>query len=322
MVQNILDLISRTKGTLQLDNEVVLSTWLKYIDRAAKELYEQNDLLDCMTTRIFDLSDDETQILALPWYVYLPKKWRAIDSGAVFSQAQQSARFQIWSDDFCNWIFVRRSPFCREILNCGPIELRLAEVEESDVVIKLSGRSTHASHAEEQVTIPAGQTSVFTTNHWHEMVSLSQIPHEHDLRVYDLEGNLMSLMPNHVSSVSYTHYRREDDLTGYNSFKGTKVEILYKPVYQPLNTVNSTFQCGDRYDDAITWKVLEHDALLNLKNTSLALTYGAKSMSSVQALLARSSTGDQKIDFGTNRFLAVQDYYGDCCSSEKFFRRA
>lgn len=321
MVQDILNRISNAKGQLELTDPDILSAWLANINQAAREIYEQRDLLDQNISEIFDLSNTDTQILALPWYVHSPKKWRNVDTGAIFNASQQSARFQWYPNDFNDWIFVRRSPLCREILNTGPFLLKLRKVETSPVIVRIAGTTPQSSNHEEEVTIPAGTLEKYTTSNWISAVSISQDPHDYDITIYDIDENIISIVPNHLSSVIYNHYRREDDICPFNSEKASKIEVLFKPVFRPLLTVNSSFQCGDRYDDAIMWKTLEHDALLNKDDVAAANNaanmYNGKCESAIVALAMKSDTGDTKVDLGRNRFLSVQSEY---CYQNRFFR--
>jgi hypothetical protein len=101
------------------------------------------------------------------------------------------------------------------------------------------------------------------------------------------------------------------------------LEVLYKPVYRPMLQDNDSFQCDERYEDAIFCKVMEQFYMENPDSVDdvlkLANYYNNRCESVLAELQMQYNPGDNKIDFGQNRFLAAQGAYGT--DDNRLFRR-
>jgi hypothetical protein len=301
MLIDILNSISPLKGRLNLADERVKSIWVARINEAARGLYERSELLDSSRTAVFETSELATDVIAFPWYVMVPLRIRNIRTKEIFDFAQQAGRFQEFQTDFNNFTITKRSPLNREILNAGPLTFTLKDTESA--TFRISGRTNKSSSFVETLTITnalSGTTAAF----WEDVESITQDVHTYDTTVTDIDDVVISRIPNNMTEVFYTHYRFKDDWW-QNTNKQDTLELLYRPVYEPMLDDRSNFQCGSRYDDAIKYMTLSRDALESEKNPGLAQQYDAKAQAILAGLHANAQTGQRQVVFERNRFLTI-----------------
>jgi len=301
MLIDILNSISLLKGRLNLTDDRVKSAWVARINESARGLYERSELLDSSRTAVFETSDLATDVLAFPWYVMVPLRIRNIRTKEIYDFAQQAGRFQENQSDFNNFTITKRSPLNREILNAGPLTFTLKDTESA--VFRISGRTNKSSSFVETLTITnalSGTTAAF----WEDVDSITQDAHIYDTTVTDIDGVVISRIPNNMTEVFYTHYRYKDEWW-QNTTKQDTLELLYRPVFEPMLDDRSNFQCGSRYDDAIKYMTLSRDALESEKNPGLAQQYDAKAQAIISGLHANAQTGIREVIFERNRFFTI-----------------
>ena len=301
MLIDILNSISPLKGRLNLADERVKSIWVARINEAARGLYERSELLDSSRTAVFETSELATDVIAFPWYVMVPLRIRNIRTKEIFDFAQQSGRFQEFQTDFNNFTITKRSPLNREILNAGPLTFTLKDTESA--TFRISGRTNKSSSFVETLTI-TNALSATTAASWEDVESITQDVHNYDTTVTDIDDVVVSRIPNNMTEVFYTHYRFKDDWW-QNTSKQDTLELLYRPIYEPMLDDRSNFQCGSRYDDAIKYMTLSRDALESEKNPGLAQQYDAKAQAILTGLHANAQTGQRQVVFERNRFLTI-----------------
>ena len=301
MLIDILNSISPLKGRLNLADERVKSIWVARINEAARGLYERSELLDSSRTAVFETSELATDVIAFPWYVMVPLRIRNIRTKEIFDFAQQAGRFQEFQSDFNNFTITKRSPLNREILNAGPLTFTLKDTESA--TFRISGRTNKSSSFVETLTI-TNALSATTAASWEDVESITQDVHNYDTTVTDIDDVVVSRIPNNMTEVFYTHYRFKDDWW-QNTSKQDTLELLYRPIYEPMLDDRSNFQCGSRYDDAIKYMTLSRDALESEKNPGLAQQYDAKAQAILTGLHANAQTGQRQVVFERNRFLTI-----------------
>lgn len=301
MLIDILNSISPLKGRLNLADERVKSIWVARINEAARGLYERSELLDSSRTAVFETSELATDVIAFPWYVMVPLRIRNIRTKEIFDFAQQSGRFQEFQSDFNNFTITKRSPLNREILNAGPLTFTLKDTESA--TFRISGRTNKSSSFVETLTITNARSGI-TAASWEDVESITQDVHTYDTTVTDIDDVVVSRIPNNMTEVFYTHYRFKDDWW-QNTSKQDTLELLYRPIYEPMLDDRSNFQCGSRYDDAIKYMTLSRDALESEKNPGLAQQYDAKAQAILTGLHANAQTGQRQVVFERNRFLTI-----------------
>ena len=301
MLIDILNSISPLKGRLNLADERVKSIWVARINEAARGLYERSELLDSSRTAVFETSELATDVIAFPWYVMVPLRIRNIRTKEIFDFAQQAGRFQEFQSDFNNFTITKRSPLNREILNAGPLTFTLKDTESA--TFRISGRTNKSSSFVETLTITNARSGI-TAASWEDVESITQDVHTYDTTVTDIDDVVVSRIPNNMTEVFYTHYRFKDDWW-QNTSKQDTLELLYRPIYEPMLDDRSNFQCGSRYDDAIKYMTLSRDALESEKNPGLAQQYDAKAQAILTGLHANAQTGQRQVVFERNRFLTI-----------------
>ena len=301
MLIDILNSISPLKGRLNLADERVKSIWVARINEAARGLYERSELLDSSRTAVFETSELATDVIAFPWYVMVPLRIRNIRTKEIFDFAQQAGRFQEFQTDFNNFTITKRSPLNREILNAGPLTFTLKDTESA--TFRISGRTNKSSSFVETLTITNARSGI-TAASWEDVESITQDVHTYDTTVTDIDDVVVSRIPNNMTEVFYTHYRFKDDWW-QNTSKQDTLELLYRPIYEPMLDDRSNFQCGSRYDDAIKYMTLSRDALESEKNPGLAQQYDAKAQAILTGLHANAQTGQRQVVFERNRFLTI-----------------
>lgn len=301
MLIDILNSISPLKGRLNLADERVKSIWVARINEAARGLYERSELLDSSRTAVFETSELATDVIAFPWYVMVPLRIRNIRTKEIFDFAQQAGRFQEFQSDFNNFTITKRSPLNREILNAGPLTFTLKDTESA--TFRISGRTNKSSSFVETLTITNARSGI-TAASWEDVESITQDVHNYDTTVTDIDDVVVSRIPNNMTEVFYTHYRFKDDWW-QNTNKQDTLELLYRPIYEPMLDDRSNFQCGSRYDDAIKYMTLSRDALESEKNPGLAQQYDAKAQAILTGLHANAQTGQRQVVFERNRFLTI-----------------
>lgn len=301
MLIDILNSISPLKGRLNLADERVKSIWVARINEAARGLYERSELLDSSRTAVFETSELATDVIAFPWYVMVPLRIRNIRTKEIFDFAQQSGRFQEFQTDYNNFTIAKRSPLNREILNAGPLTFTLKDTESA--TFRISGRTNKSSSFVETLTITNARSGI-TAASWEDVESITQDVHTYDTTVTDIDDVVVSRIPNNMTEVFYTHYRFKDDWW-QNTSKQDTLELLYRPIYEPMLDDRSNFQCGSRYDDAIKYMTLSRDALESEKNPVLAQQYDAKAQAILTGLHANAQTGQRQVVFERNRFLTI-----------------
>ena len=301
MLIDILNSISPLKGRLNLADERVKSIWVARINEAARGLYERSELLDSSRTAVFETSELATDVIAFPWYVMVPLRIRNIRTKEIFDFAQQAGRFQEFQTDFNNFTITKRSPLNREILNAGPLTFTLKDTESA--TFRISGRTNKSSSFVETLTITNARSGI-TAASWEDVESITQDVHTYDTTVTDIDDVVVSRIPNNMTEVFYTHYRFKDDWW-QNTNKQDTLELLYRPIYEPMLDDRSNFQCGSRYDDAIKYMTLSRDALESEKNPGLAQQYDAKAQAILTGLHANAQTGQRQVVFERNRFLTI-----------------
>ena len=272
---DILKLISADSG-LPLDDAGQKALLIARVNEAAKEIYEREDLPEALKEEIFDLNVD-SQLVALPWYVEYIRGWRYFESRYSGELADKRNRYrdgvgnEMWLH---RWRHVKYSPFQRDIQNESVLRLTIPEPESQDLEVSIIGATTNSSRVQETVKFLVGETEKITTGNFKDPVIniLKSFPSAYDMTIYDVEDNILAVIPNHRLYSFYHIVQIFDTEAIMISATASAVEILFKQKYSDMINDYDEFLYGDKYDKAIFWKYKSHKS----ENVEAATAYELK----------------------------------------------
>lgn len=239
------------------------SRLLRFINRAARELYEEHYLYLAEREQVIVPEVDQQQI-TLPYYVeklvairrYLGRQ--KID----IQDMRPRYRSRSWKEPylgnpFLNIRFKQRQAYHTSWENFGPMTVSIPVVEATDIIVTIVGSTLNAVKVREQVTISAGNLSATFTKSFTDIDSLMKDRvTDNNVTLKDLDGNEVSELPNHLKTVSYPLFQvldRYEELGSSNNL----MEILYKLPFAPFVNNEDRF-LDDKYDNAIYHKTREY----------------------------------------------------------------
>ncbi len=244
--------LSDIKSIIQSDLGVN-SVDLVRINRAAKELYQNYDLLDSTRECTLDKSDDE--LVALPWFVdtilaVRPNQYMGYRGN--YQHRVNKYRTGVWENGL-DYEDAGRSPIKKNILNAAIVEFSIPKPEAESFSVTITGGNNLSASLSETITFAPGETSKYSSNRYRDIFAIAQTKHKYNLSVKDIDGVELALIPNHLEEAQYRIIRTRDTQQLYH-FKFPYVDVLYKEVFRPFVNDGDQFICGDRYDQAIVCK--------------------------------------------------------------------
>lgn len=230
------------------------SVSLARINRAAKELFTNYELLDAQRECTLDKGLDE--LVALPWFI---DKIVAIRPNTDFDKSKLIHRVNKYRTG--NWTLTLdledtgRNPLHTNITNAANLVLTIPKPETAAFSVTVTGGNNLSSSLSETVTFAVGETSKKTVNRYKDVFCIAQEKHKYDLTVSDIDDQELAIIPNHLTEAQY-RIIRVNDPTGRFTYNYKYVDILYKPHYRPFVNDGDQFMCGDRYDRAIVFKYI------------------------------------------------------------------
>lgn len=256
--------LNTIRAELAADEGIKISStpekaWLDdKINKAAQELYAQNDLDNCLREQIFRFGIADQQI-SLPFYVDDVRMVRNYEFTLPVLQKDMRPRYHVqgWLPPYREWrIKYKDAALASNITNVGPLTITLPQACTLAFTITIVGRTGSAQRRVEHVTFAVGDTEKVTTENYEEVESITKnVSNNEDLVVTDMGGTQLAAIPNSELKSSYTIIQVLDR---YQNLAQTPLyEILYKLKLSPMVTDTDSFPCGDKYDRAIYWKAME-----------------------------------------------------------------
>jgi len=260
---DILKMIEASDG-ISIENTAQKNLLVARVNEAAKELYEECDFREALGEEIFDF-DKGSQVVALPWYVEYVRGWRLHHSripgmvDAMENRYNEGKGNETW---FSKWREICHSPIMREISNESQLVFNVAEPEDEDVSITITGATVNADKTQETVTLIAGELSAVSLNPFLSPIINIQksAPTKGNITVTDVEGNVLSVIPNHRTFALYKIVQIFDYDYLVMVDTSAQIEVLFKRRFSGLVNDYDEFLFGDKYDKAIFWKYKEHQA--------------------------------------------------------------
>lgn len=296
-LKNILLDVSSVLG-LDITDATELAYHIAKINEAADELYRSNDIPGCLREQLFEIDDTETYQIAFPSQV---DKIRAVrfynTNGGQINLEDMRPRYHQhrWGSNGRLRFRIKQQNalLSRSIDNAALFTFTLKEVEASNVVINIVGKTNKSSRFSETLTIPVGQLSATTLSSYEEFVSIEKtVLSTYDITITDADGNEMGVILNYELRPRYTIVQiREDDFAPVtnNSYPLNIVECLYKTSFVPYRNNYDEFPCRD-CDKLIFWKFVEHYGLF--KGTEEMQQLVLNAATKVEQLLAELNKND------------------------------
>lgn len=234
------------------------------INKAAREIHRSTDLEEAMDEIILDLNNENASQIAMPSYVFQVRGARYVDGRTVISLEDMRNRYNFnFSGENEVWYFQfrerRRSPLSRDISNQSVIRVEIPIANGEAWSITLTGRTDNSYRVSETLEFSADDLSKTGTLDFIELESAvrSQVI-QYDTSLYDVEDNLLGIIPNSQTQTSYKIYQIADTENFTQPANASGIEVRFKYEFQPFKNLDDCFLGTSKYDDAIYWKFLEH----------------------------------------------------------------
>lgn len=299
--------LSDIKSILEEDLGVG-SISLARINRAAKEIYINYELLDSQREVTLDRNRDE--LVALPWFV---DKLIAVRPNTNYDKVKFNHRINKYrTGDWSAVLSIEdagRSPLHTNIMNAATLVLSIPKPETEEFGVTITGGNNLSSSLSETVVFAPGELTKNSVNRYRDVYSIAQTRHKYNLTVKDIDGVELALIPNHLEEAQYRIIRTRDPAKLY-CYYYAYVDALFKPPFRPFVNDGDQFMCGDRYDRAIVYKYLA-DIYMGQDQTKAAVF---TNMSEAQVLqVSRSSLPTSATLEIVPQDLPFRHYYPGYC---------
>lgn len=259
MLKTILENVAQESGSTATSERAYL---IRYINKAAEELYYTYDLFNCEREQLFNIGADNQQI-TLPSYVYRISALRNYDTTSTIFLRDMRPRYSAnrWNRPYEGFPYLAwrqkfKSPVQQDTSNVGPVVITLAEAATIAFDVLLTGTTPTSARITETVSFAVGDTSKTSTNSFLSFESIRKsAPCNADITFVDAGGVTVATLGNNEL---YTEYTIVQVLDRYQATSRDQlVEILYKTRFYPFVNDYDSYPCGDIYDEAIYWKTME-----------------------------------------------------------------
>lgn len=298
---------------LGYDAETQRTLVVAKINRAAKEVYELQDLPGCL--REITLEATPELILALPYFIGELRAMRRRESKMKIELLEVSPNYcyNAWPLIWNNWRLLRKSPLQTSIVDASvPITFSMAEVEAEDVTVIVTGATENSARVTEEIIFTAGETEVDAANLFTEIHSITK--NEVNTQNITLTGSdgdggevTLAVIPNDRLSSVYTlvdisKLPSNGDVPGSTAWY---VEVLYKAPLFYLNNDGDEFIC-EGFDDAIVYKTCELDFAEKDGGGDKSIGFYQKCNQVIFNRINASNGGTQKeLIFAPNQYLGM-----------------
>lgn len=267
---------------------------LRYINRAARELYHGWDLPGSLFECYF-IANATSQLVTLPWYVDEIRAVRRATMSTKIQLVDMRPRYHYrpWRQPTLQWRILGDTPLSASLTQAGRLVLTLAGAESDTLIVTVAGQTTTAGMREEQVTFEPGDLTKTTTNQWSQnnptgiQAIVKSATTQYDLVVTEeVGGAVIATIPNHLTISKNKLLQVHDGNYSLTYSPDETIEVLFKHPYKTLDSDYDLFLGSDRFDDAIVWKVREHYHSTRIGEGELALAASAKCRDLMQKLCA------------------------------------
>ena len=257
------------------------STLLRYLNEAARELYDQSDMIGVLMEQVFKVNGDQT--ISCPYYVGPIRAARELYSHRAWHINQMRPRYnQIsWKDMWHNYRVRNTQALMATVTNTSVGVITVPFVETPPIEVTVVGPTALSSNASETVVMTA--TSMNTTNQYIDYTTVEKDRvNDYDVTLSDADGNILTIIPNCMLEASYQIIDVSSyPFTNYNaSPQSNYMEILYKKALLYLSNDSDSFPSKTNFDDILVNKIMQ----LNKEEQDkpeLAMAYDTKATRSL-----------------------------------------
>lgn len=257
---------------------------LRYVNRAGRELYNGWDLPGSLFERFFMIQTN-TQLITLPWYVDEIRGIRRATYASKIELVDMRPRYHYrpWRQKTLQWRLMGECALEQHITQAGRLVCTLAGPETSTITVTVTGQTTTAGLAEEEITIEAGELTAASVNQYTQdqpngiRSIVKSARTSYDLTIsQEVDAREIATIPNHqlVSKNQLIQVHDGNYSLIYSPNEGA--EILFKWPYKQLDSDADLFIGTERFDDALVWKLREHWHSTRAGEETLALASAAK----------------------------------------------
>ena len=293
----------------------------RYLNTAGREIWGARDMPSSTYEQYFQLPAEmlntATPIvnLTLPWYCAGVRAIRWSEIGRKITLKDLRPRYQAtpWRQPFLTWRIKNIVPLARELSVEGVINFTLATPQTIPITFTVTGPSTTASSAYEQVTILAGNNAASTNTQWAvggPTRITKSAPLTCDVDLTDAAGEDIGIIAARQEQAMNVLIQVSDDYSPINYTGLQTVEVLYKLPYQELAFDGDVFISTD-YEDALVWRARANWAALQSNEVVVqsAALFAAKSDELIAQLSAnQESDVEMNMNFAPNRYNNLLAY--------------
>ena len=274
------------------------SVLLRFLNEAARELYEQSDMAGSLYEQLFKVNGDQT--VAFPEFVGELRACRPFDSMVPWHITQMRPRYNTvnWPDMYRNIRIKNKQTLHTSVRNQAQLVVSVHAVENPPVQVSISGPTDYSDCVVE--TLIMDSVSKITTNTFNDIISATKnVVNSYNVVISDIDGVELATIPNNQLEASYLLI--DVSIYPYYNNQGTGsqahyLEVLYKKKLTKLFNDADEFPAKG-YDDIIVNKIMQLWAEEQNK-PDLALAYDTKATRS----LARKHEEENR---GTEDMIAL-----------------
>ena len=261
------------------------ATLLRYLNEAARELYDQSDMIGVLMEQVFKVNGNQT--ISLPYYVGPVRAARSYYWGAnkAMHINQMRPRYNTinWKDKWNNLRLRNTQALQATVTNTSVGVLTTPTVENPPVSVTVVGSTEDSSQAQETVIMSA--LSVNTVNQYTDYVTVMKPNgvNAYDITLSDVDGNVLTVIPNCMTEAVYQILDVSEFpflvANSSNPF-ANYLEILYKKALLYLSNDSDCFPSKTNYDDILVNKMMQLSNEEQNKS-DIALAYDSKATRSL-----------------------------------------
>jgi hypothetical protein len=254
----ILEQFCRKIGITDLSDPSAKSLALKYINPAAKELYNMSDMAGCLDEQCFQVNSN--QEISFPSYIgqirAMRDAWWYGRADIKLSQMRPNYNQFSWADSWKNWRVKNLRTLQASLKNQSQVLLTVKAVESTPVVVNISGPGIGSTNQTESITMSSTQMN--SQNAYLDITAFTKTSiNQYDVVMTDIDGNQISSIPNNQYKASYQIIDVSMmPYTPINAPVAGWIEVLYKKSLPILQNDSDEFPAIG-YDDVIWNKALQ-----------------------------------------------------------------
>lgn len=234
------------------------ATMLRFVNEAARELYDQSDMVGSQMEQLFKINGDQT--ISFPTYVGELRAVRPWDTETPWHINQMRPRYnQInWPDKWRNYRIKNKHPLHTSVRNESLVTFTVHAVENPPVEITIAGPTENSDRTSEIVVMDAVTKSTVNAYVDVELLEKNRV-NSYNISVTDVDGLELAVMGNNRLKSEYLHVDVSTFPYLNNNGGGNAahwMETLYKKALPYLSADSDEFPAVG-FDDVIVNKAIQ-----------------------------------------------------------------